>query len=182
MSYTCMGFLELSTIAKGIQVVDALLKKATIVIQFAYPVSSGKYLVGFVGEVEEVKSASFQGREVAGSSLLDFFIIPNLHAEILPALAQEIQTTKIEALGILETVTCAATVIAADAALKTSKVKLLKIQLAKGIGGKAYFVIEGEVADVESAIAAGIRSIRSQGIVDRVIIPQARAELLQILH
>lgn len=181
MQYACVGFLELKTIAKGIQVLDTLIKKATIHILFAYPVSAGKYLIGFHGEVEDVRSAIMVGRELAGSALIDWFMLPNIHHEILPVLSQAATVQQCEALGILEIATCAATVVAADAALKTSKVRLLKIQLAKGIGGKAYFVIEGEVADVESAIAAGLRTIHQQGVIERIIIPQASPQILQFL-
>ena len=55
MKHACVGFLELGAIARGIQTADALLKKAIVDIVFAQPVSSGKYLIGFTGEVEEVR-------------------------------------------------------------------------------------------------------------------------------
>ncbi len=181
MNPICVGFLELNAIAKGIQVLDALVKKAIVKILFAHTVSSGKYLIGFTGEVEDVRSASFIGREIADKCLLDSFILPNIHPEIIPALSKEISTNQLESLGILELATCATAIVAADAALKTSKVKLLKIQLAKGIGGKAYFVIEGEIADVEAAITAGCRTIQHKGIIERIVIPQARPEVLQFL-
>jgi microcompartment protein CcmL/EutN len=182
MKYSCVGFLELSTIAKGIQVVDALLKKATVHLIFAYPVSSGKYLVSFEGEVEEVRSALAAGQEVAEVALLDSFLLPNIHPQIIPALQKRVVVDSLEAIGILETVTCATCVVASDAALKTSKVRLIKIQLARGIGGKAYFIIEGEVGEVEAAIVAAIRAIQKKGIIEKVVIPHATPKLLQLFE
>lgn len=202
MKNACVGFLELSSIAKGIQILDLLIKKATIHIIFAEPVSSGKYLIAFDGEVEDVRSSALAGCELAGPNLIAWFILPNIHPDILPTLIKSTTIQQCEALGILEMTTCSATIVAVDSALKTSKVQLLKIQLAKGIGGKAYFVIEGEVADVEVALSAGLRAIRTpniqeklsaevlvsdlhlshqQGVIEKIIIPQANPQILQFL-
>lgn len=182
----CVGFLELGTIAKGIQVTDALLKKASVKMLFAYPVSSGKYLTCFYGTVDDVKSSVAIGKETAGAALLDSFLLPAIHPGIVPAIQEKsrLSPTMLQGLGILETVTCAACVVAADIALKTSKVRLLKIQLAKGIGGKAYFILEGEVGALQAAMSAGLRLLQKQGagVIDHVIIPQATQELLTLFN
>ena len=182
--YTCVGFLELGTIAHGIQVTDGLLKKATIKILFAHPVSSGKYLICYYGEVEDVKSALAAGREIGGPAVLDTFVLTAIHPQIIPAVMGTVQAEHLGALGILETVTCASCIVAADTALKMSKIRLVKIQLARGIGGKAYFVIEGDVAEVNVAMAAAVRQLQKQGagIIDQVVIPQAAPELLSVFQ
>ena len=181
MKDACVGFLELSTIASGIQSADALLKKAIVAIVFAHPVSSGKYLIAFSGEVENVRSSLAAGSEMAASALIDSFLIPQIHPAIIPTYQQAgASTGQLEALGILETLTCARCIVAADAALKTSKVRLVKIELARGIGGKAYFVIDGEIGEIEAAMAAAIRAITQQGIIEHIIIPQAAPELLRL--
>lgn len=181
MRNACVGFLELATIAKGIEVLDAILKKASVKIALASPVSSGKYLLAFEGEVEEVKSAFLKAKDLAATALVDSFFLPNLHPDILPALEQKKSPSTIQALGILETVTCSLAVVAVDTALKTSKVSLLQLHLAKGIGGKAYFIIEGEVGEIESAMSAAVRAIQKQGIIEKVIIPQASPSLLSAI-
>lgn len=180
MKYECIGFLELATIAKGIEVTDALFKKATVNLIFAYPVSPGKYLTCFGGEVEEVRSSLRTGKEIAKGSLIGSFTIPNLHEDISLAFNKKIEIKDIEALGIFETVTCANCILAADAALKTSKVQLIKLHLGKGIGGKGCFVITGEVEDVESSMLAAVRVIKKQGIVEKIVIPNASTELSAI--
>ncbi len=180
MKHPCVGFLELSSIAKGIQVVDALLKKATIEIHFSYPVSTGKYLIAFGGEVEEVKSAFAAGKETASASLVDSFLLPNIHPEILPCLKEKVIPQEVEALGIIETKTCASCIVSLDYALKTSKVNLIQIELARGIGGKAYFILEGEIGEVESAMLSAARAIPKQNLLEKIVIPQAAPCLLKI--
>jgi microcompartment protein CcmL/EutN len=184
MQHFCVGFLELATIAKGVQVTDALLKKALVKIILAKPVSSGKYLVCFRGEVEDVKSSLAAGKEVSGPTLLDSFLLPAIHAEIIPAMLNQIRVDGLEAIGIIETVTCAACIVAADVALKTSQVRLIKLQLAQGIGGKAYFIINGEVGEIVTATSAAMRYLQKQNIavVDNVVIHQAAPELLAIFQ
>lgn len=177
----CVAFLELENIARGIETVDALFKKASIDILFSSPISSGKYIVCFCGEVEDTKSALNRGKEVAGNTLLDFFLIPNFHEAILPVFhSKNVLSKNIEAIGILETTTCAKCLIALDSALKTSDIAPIKLELGKGIGGKAYFIIEGEVGEVESALLACVRSIKKEGIIEKVIIPQVTSETLSI--
>ncbi|NUM34393.1 MAG: BMC domain-containing protein [Candidatus Brocadiae bacterium] len=182
MNHPCVGFLELNTIAKGILVVDALLKKATINVHFSYPVSSGKYIIAFGGEVEEVKSAFSVGKEIAGNALIDSFLLTNIHPQIFPCLKEKIESQEFEALGILETHTCASCIVALDCALKTSKVRAIKLELAKGIGGKAYFVIEGEVGEIESAMLSASRVISKQNIIEKIVIPQAAHSLKKIFE
>lgn len=184
VKYTCVGFLELGTITRGIQATDALLKKASVKMVFGYPVSSGKYLSCFAGEVEEVRSALIAGKDTAGPAVMDSFILPAIHPDILPAIDGKVSVISVDAIGILETVTCASCIVAADIALKTSKVRLIKIQLGRGIGGKAYFVLEGEVGEINSAMMAATRQIQNQGggIIDQVIIPHATAELVETLE
>jgi len=60
------------------------------------------------------------------------------------------------ALGIVETATVAATILAADAAAKAAAVRLIEMQLARGIGGKAYFIVTGALDEVEAAVEAGV--------------------------
>ena len=182
MKHPCVGFLELNTIAKGIQVVDALLKKATIEIHFSYPVSTGKYIIAFGGEVEDVKSAFSVGKEIACAALLDSFLLPNIHPQIFSCLKEKVTSQELESLGILETLTCASCIVALDCALKTSKVKVIKIELAKGIGGKAYFVLEGEVGEIESAMLSAARAIPKQNIIEKIIISQAASSLWKIFE
>ncbi|MFR7476243.1 BMC domain-containing protein [Frisingicoccus sp.] len=46
-----VGFLELNSIAKGVEAADAILKAAQVELTFAKPVCPGKYSILFTGEV-----------------------------------------------------------------------------------------------------------------------------------
>ena len=56
-----------------------------------------------------------------------------------------------DAVGIFETFSVASSLLAADAAAKAAQVEVAELRLADGLGGKAYFVVAGEQADVEAA-------------------------------
>ena len=56
------------------------------------------------------------------------------------------------ALGILETFDAAAIIQAADVAAKTAVVTLMELRIARGMCGKSYLMLTGEVAAVEAAI------------------------------
>ncbi len=69
-------------------------------------------------------------------------------------------------MGIIETVTAAVCIVAADAAAKTADIQLLEIRLANGLGGKSFVLMEGDVADVEASVAAGVELVTARGALD----------------
>jgi microcompartment protein CcmL/EutN len=55
---------------------------------------------------------------------------------------------------------------------------LLEIRLANGLGGKSFVLLEGTVADVEEAVAAGVELVKEAGLLVRqVVIPQLHAQM-----
>jgi microcompartment protein CcmL/EutN len=83
-----------------------------------------------------------------------------------------------EALGIIETVTAAVCIVAADAAAKATDIQLLEIRLANGLGGKSFVLMEGVVADVEASIGAGTELVKEEGLLVRqVVIPQLHEQM-----
>ena len=68
----------------------------------------------------------------------------------------------------------------ADAAAKAARVDLLEIGAGRSIGGKGFFTMTGDVAAVTSALDAAAEYIRGKGLlVDKVVIPQPRPEILR---
>ena len=49
MNTESIGFLEFSSIAKGIEAADTVLKAAAVDVLFAHPVCPGKYSLLFAG-------------------------------------------------------------------------------------------------------------------------------------
>lgn len=183
MIQPAIGFIETNSIAKGIEASDFMLKVAGVELVDAYPICPGKYLVLVTGLLADVQSSVEIGIEIAGINLIDKFIIPNVHEQVVPAILGTSQIDNFEAVGIIETFTVASCVRAADVAAKAAKISLIEIRLAKGLGGKSFVTLcSDDVGAVRSAVNAGCEIIKDEGvIVNRVVIPKAHSELKRTL-
>jgi microcompartment protein CcmL/EutN len=178
----CIGVIELASIARGVAVTDALLKEASVRPLFARPFSPGKYAVLFTGSVGDCASALRRGLEIAGSDSLGSLLLPSIDRKVLAALDRPVQVPRLDAVGIVETSTIPAALLAADAAVKRDEVELIELRLAQGIGGKCYFTLCGEVAAVESATLAAQQALEGNGaLLARIVIPRAHDELREWL-
>ena len=74
-----IGFLELNSIAKGIETADTVLKTADVDLIFSKAGCPGKYYLLFTGEVAAVTAAIESAKVAAGDKgmLLDYSITPN---------------------------------------------------------------------------------------------------------
>lgn len=179
MAKDSIGLIELTSIAAGYQTADAMLKAAAVDILLSRSICSGKYMVMVRGDVSAVQSAVSSGIGAARFSVIDSFVIPNLHEAVFPAIAGSSKVEALNALGILESFSVAALIEGADAAVKAANVQLIEIRLAMALGGKAFVTLTGNVAAVESAIEAGAQVVGQKGmLVNKVVIPSPRPELL----
>ena len=160
-----LAVVETRTIARGLVVCDALVKRAKVRLLMADPVTPGKLTILFAGGVGEVEEALDAAREAAATDELDFLFLPHVHESVVVAL-DGLEAPPIEgALGVLEMRTVAATLQAADAAMKAARVELVALHLARGIDGKGYVVFTGTQDAVEASLDAG----------DAVVAPERRA-------
>jgi len=176
----CIGLLELSSVARGVEAADALLKVADVEMLFSSPVQPGKYVMLFTGSVEDVRQSLERGLEVAGNTLVDQLHISQIHAQVESGLRRRggHVNGQLDAVGVVETKTVAAAIQAADVALKTATVDLIDLRIANGLGGKSFFTLTGEVSDVRSSVAAGARSAEERGqLAEQVVIPRPHADL-----
>ena len=179
MTANSIGLIELTSIAAGFQVTDAMLKTAAVDLMLSRSICSGKYMVMVRGEVGAVEASVASGITAGNFSVIDSFVIPNLHESVFPAIAGSAKVEALEALGILESFSVAALIEGADAAVKAANVQLIEIRLAMALGGKAFVTLTGDVAAVEAAIAAGAAVVGQKGmLVNKVVIPRPRGELL----
>lgn len=177
-----IGLVETNSIAKGIEAADAMLKEADVNLIDAYPICPGKYVILVNGILAQVKTAVDKGVDVAGDTVVNSFVIPNVHKSLIPAMLGTNEISDIESVGAVETFDIASCIVAADSAAKTAPVKMIEIRLAKGLGGKSYFTITGEVGDVKSAISKATETIKDQAtVVRKIVIPFAHKELLRTL-
>ncbi len=154
-----LGFLELDRLARGVVCADAMVKTAPVRLALLAPVSGGRMLVAVDGAVAAVEAALARGVAAAGDTLRDALFLANLHPGVPEALKGGAAPELGEALGLVETVTAAAAVRAADAGLKAAQVRLLRLRLAHGISGKGFLQLSGEVAAVEAGVAAAAAAV-----------------------
>ena len=82
-----IGLIELSSIAAGFEVCDAMLKESDVELVLARTICSGKYMVMVKGDVAAVESAVQAGRTQNEFSVIDTFVIPNVDESLFPAIA-----------------------------------------------------------------------------------------------
>lgn len=175
----CIGLLEFGSIAAGIEATDAMLKDAPVDALISRPVSPGKYVVLITGGVDDVKSALRSGRAGREGFLVDELVLPNVFAGIFPALSGTVPMEPYDALGVIETYSVASTVVASDIAGKHAEVRLLRIRLADGLGGKSYVAMTGEVSNVRSSVGTGADSAREKRLlVAEIVIPRPHPTLM----
>jgi microcompartment protein CcmL/EutN len=168
-----IGLVELNSIAKGIETCDIMVKAADVDLIDSYPICPGKYIILISGDVAAVESSVERGIECAGANFVDKLVIPHIHPQVIPGILGTVEVNEINAVGVLETFSVASTIVAADASLKAAKVNIIEIRLAKGLGGKSFYTLTGDVASVRSAIEAGSLIIEKEGVlVNKVIIPE----------
>jgi microcompartment protein CcmL/EutN len=156
-----------------------MLKAAEVELLLSRSICSGKYIVLVRGEVAAVQASVEAGTRTGDFSVIDSFVIPNLHEEVFPAITGVNKTETLDALGIIESFSVASLIQAADAALKTAQVELIEIRLAMALGGKAFVSLTGNVAAVHSAVDAGAALVAEKGLLtNKVVIPYPRPELL----
>ena len=156
-----VALLEIASLARGIVCADAAVKRAQVELILCEAVSPGKYLLLFGGPVADVDEALQAAESVAADSLLDRLWLPQVNEQILPALRAGPQGLHAkselhagQSVGVVELITVASAIRAADAACKAANVELQMLHVARGIGGKAWFVLRGELPDVEAAVSA----------------------------
>ena len=179
MAKNSIGLIELTSIAAGYQVCDAMLKAADVELVLARSICSGKYMVMVRGEVGAVEASVASGITAGNFSVIDSFVIPNLHEAVFPAISGASKVEELEALGIVESFSVASLIEGADAAVKAANIQLIEIRLAMALGGKAFVTLTGNVAAVQSAVDAGAQVVGQKGmLVNKVVIPHPRPELL----
>ena len=178
MKVRTIGCIELNSVSTGIHAADEMTKAAEVSLVLARPTCPGRYLVLVTGDTAAVEHAVDKGREIGGEMLVDSFVIPSVHEEVIPALSGGTLGVSIDAVGVIETYTTASCIMAADAAIKSGAVHLLEIRFAAGLAGKSFVVMTGDVASVRSSVRAGLEGIGDSGPVhSHVVIPSPGEEL-----
>ncbi|MDL2307689.1 BMC domain-containing protein [Desulfovibrio sp. OttesenSCG-928-C06] len=173
MEASAVGMLEFTGIAAGMNAADRMVKASDVDPLFFKTVCPGKFVAAVCGDVAAVDAAVQAGRSARPEAVADWFVIPNIHPDVVAALSGCVQPAERSALGVIETFSVAAAINAADAAVKASGVQLLDVRTALGLGGKAYVLLGGDVAAVQAAVESGsARAAESGLLVGNVVIPR----------
>lgn len=175
-----IGMVEYQTVPTGILAADILIKTAEVDVLQAQTVCPGKYIVLISGELSAVNAAIEASRVQCGSKLVDSFVLGNPHESIFPAIYGAAPVEDPKALGVLETFSAASIIVAADTAAKTSQVELIELRIARGMSGKAYMMLTGDVAAVTAAIEKAKAAVGENGAyLDSSVIPSPDKRLWQ---
>ncbi len=177
-----IGIIELSSIAAGYQVQDAMLKAADVRPLIARTICSGKFLVIIGGSVSAISASLDAGKEAGAGFVIETLQISSVDSQVFSAISGSVDLGENpqRSLGIVETFSATPIIEAADAAVKAADVTLLRIHVSMAIGGKGFFLVNGDTAAVQAALEASVETIRETGmLVNKVVIPAASPELLR---
>lgn len=168
-----LGMIEFKTVSSGVTAADKMVKAANVELVEGQVVCPGKYIALFQGDLSAVRAAMDIAETTDSNQLISTFVLGNPHEDIFPAIYGTTRVQNVQALGILESYDAASMVVAADVAAKTSLVHLIELRLAKGMCGKSYLTLTGEVAAVQAAVEKARASIGDQGMyLDSSVIAQ----------
>lgn len=174
-----IGLVETSSIAKGFEIADTILKAANVQIVVNRTICPGKYMILIGGDVDAVQASIDAGVRIGAHTVVDQLIIANVHPAVFPALSGVSHLPELKALGVIEGFSVASVIEAADAAVKAAPIQLLNIHIAMAIGGKAYVSLTGDVASVAEAVEVAAGVIQRRGLlVEKVVIPAPRPEIV----
>lgn len=173
-----IGVVEVRNISKGIVVTDEMLKSAGVELIQSGSVCPGKFVTIVGGDLSAIKASVDRAVLVAEDALIDKFVIGNLGDKVFDAMCGTVDVPEKRALGIVETFTAASIIEAADAAVKASMVTLIEVRVARGMGGKCFVTMTGEVADVKAGVeSAAIKAAETGVLINSEVIANPHPDL-----
>lgn len=172
-----IGLLEFDSIVAGIVAGDAMVKASPISSLYAGTVHPGRYLVLVGGNTAAVEIALETG---GTETVVDSLFLADVHPAVVAAITTQAVAATVDndAVAIVETSSVATAIVAADAGVKAADVSLPALRLADDLGGKAYCLFAGAVADVEAALERAILAGEHSGkLIGTAVIPQLHHEM-----
>jgi microcompartment protein CcmL/EutN len=159
-----IGLVEVKNVSKGVIVTDEMLKSAGVTLISSGAVCPGKFVTIVGGELSAIQASVDRAGLIAEDALIDKFVIGNLGDKVFEAMCGTAEVSQKRALGLIETFTAASAIQAADAAVKSGDVELIEVRVARGMAGKCFVSMTGDVADVKAGVEAGARIAAEQGV------------------
>jgi microcompartment protein CcmL/EutN len=179
-----IGIIELSSLSKGFEVQDAVLKMTQVEKLLARTICSGKYLILVRGAVADVETCIDAARTVGDFAIVNALVIPNVDDKIFPAISGTtvLDSPETGGLAVIETFSVASAIKAADYAVKEADVTLLRIHAAMAVGGKGLVVMTGDIDALKSALGPAIAFMKEEGLLaGYTLITQPHPDVLRDL-
>lgn len=176
---TAIGMVELTSIARGIETCDYMVKAAQVDLLRSSTVCPGKYMIIVGGETGDVRAAMAEGIKRGGELVVDTLMLPNVHEQLIPAISMTNQVDVRGAVGVLEFYSIASAIIAADVAAKAANITLIEVRTGYAIGGKGFVTLTGDVGAVRAAVEAARKD--AELLVETTVIPRPDKQLFDAL-
>ena len=176
---TAIGMVELTSIARGIETCDYMVKAAQVDLLRSSTVCPGKYMIIVGGETGDVRAAMAEGIKRGGELVVDTLMLPNVHEQLIPAISMTNHVDVRGAVGVLEFYSIASAIIAADVAAKAANITLIEVRTGYAIGGKGFVTLTGDVGAVRAAVEAARKD--AELLVETTVIPRPDKKLFDAL-
>ncbi|MCL1997129.1 MAG: BMC domain-containing protein [Defluviitaleaceae bacterium] len=178
-----LGFLETTSIAKGVEICDTMLKASYVDLVSAKASCPGKYYIIISGDVSSVTTSINQGVNMGKGYVVYHSVLSKIHPSVIQAINVATIPEKVPALGVLEFYSVTASLMSADIAVKAANVQIVDLRLGTGIGGKSFLVLAGELTSVRSAVSSAINSLDNAGLlIGQVVVSNPKRELIESLY
>ena len=174
---SALACIELSSIARGMVVLDAIAKRAPVKIRHRGRYSGGKYLIVIEGDVASVEESFSAAMDVSQPVLLDSMMLATAHEDLIHALDGKMAAATGEAVLLFELTTVASILRSLDSTLKLIETKVVDLHCAMGIGGKGFFAVEAPLHDVEFARDELLLTVDPELIISAEIIARPHEEM-----
>lgn len=175
-----IGCIELSSIAIGYSVADAMLKSANIEIIWNEIQCPGRLMLMILGDTASVHAAIELGVHKGGARVVDSLVLSKVHPDVLDAIRKRKPAQSVDALGVVEALTLSTAIRVADSIAKSSSVVIINFNASIGIAGKGVVMFCGDTASVSSAIEVAERySATLNSTIHTALIPNPSPKLLE---
>lgn len=174
-----IGVIELNSIARGVEVADYMLKASQVDIIRSATTCPGKFIIIIGGDTGNVRSSISEGEKRGDERVIEKLVIPNVHPQIIPAIAHQNKTEPKGAVGVMEFFSVSSAIKAADFLAKTANVTIINVRIGFAIGGKGVVTLTGDVGSVRTAVTEAER--QATKLVEKAVIPLPEPRLFDSL-
>jgi len=176
MTPDTLGLVESRSIAAGVLLADRMVKAAQVHLLKAKTICSGRYFIQIAGDRAAVETAVDVAKD-STPPVLGSFVISRVHPALFESVGSCRNIPRGNALAVVECRTAVAGVVAADQALKKANVQLARLVTGQGICGKSFFVLNGEVSEIEEAAAMACQNL-GKNLIEAVVLPAPDAAVV----